>query len=205
MRRTKEEAQQPKEDLLQAALAEFSAKGYSAARLEDIAQRAGTTRGAIYHHFGNKAGLYKELIESAAQQGNVVIQTAVSGGGTFEEISRRIVTGTLELLEEDARFRQITALSLFKTGISEELAAIDAQRERDAAATIEGVARYMQMGIQAGEARSDIAPDLMARAFLAYQNGLAWLWLAGGENFALKEDADQYADLLLHGILGRKK
>jgi TetR/AcrR family transcriptional regulator, acrAB operon repressor len=203
MRRTKEEAEQTRNDLLEAALAEFSEKGYSAARLQDIANRAGTTRGAIYHHFDNKAGLYKELIESAARQGNIVIQTAVSGAGSFADICRRIMTGTLELLEEDTQFRQITSLSLFKTGVSNELAAINTQRERDAEATIAGITAYMQFGIDAGEARSTIAPEVMARAFLAFQNGLAWLWLASGENFTLQKDADQYADLLLYGILER--
>lgn len=201
MRRTKEEAEQTRQDLLEAALAEFSEKGYAAARLEDIAHRAGTTRGAIYHHFDNKAGLYIELIESAAKQGNVVIQTAVSGGGSFADICRRIMTGTLQLLEEDPQFRQVTSLSLFKTGVSEELAAVNAQRERDAEAAVAGITGYMQIGIDAGEVRSDIAPEVMARAFLAFQNGLAWLWLAGGENFALQKDADQYTNLLLHGLL----
>ena len=62
MRRTKEEAEQTRQDLLDAALTVFSQKGYTATRLEDVARAAGVTRGAIYHHFGSKAELYSALI-----------------------------------------------------------------------------------------------------------------------------------------------
>ncbi len=201
MRRTKEEAEQTKQDLLDAALAEFSEKGYQAARLQDIARRAGTTRGAIYHHFENKADLYQKLVESAANQGNVAVQTAVAGGGSFADICRRILVMTMQMLADDPQFRQITALSLFKTGVAPELAAIEAERLQNAEAAVQGIAAYMEYGIAGGEARSDLTPAVLARAFLALQNGLAWLWLANGEFFSLKEEAGAYADILLHGIL----
>jgi len=68
MRRTKEEAEQTRQQILDAALLIFSQKGFQATRLQDIATEAGATRGAIYHHFQNKAGLYKSLIEEAMQQ-----------------------------------------------------------------------------------------------------------------------------------------
>ena len=75
--RTKEDAEKTRQALLDAALTVFSSKGYQAARLQDIASTAGTTRGAIYHHFSNKVDLYKALIKEASQQGNMAIQTAV--------------------------------------------------------------------------------------------------------------------------------
>ena len=52
MRRTQEEAEKTKSDLLAAGLKVFSKKGYQATRLNDIATAAKVTRGAIYHHFG---------------------------------------------------------------------------------------------------------------------------------------------------------
>ena len=62
MRRTKEAAENTQRELLDAALTTFGQKGYEATRLEDIARRAGVTRGAIYHHFSNNADLYKALV-----------------------------------------------------------------------------------------------------------------------------------------------
>jgi AcrR family transcriptional regulator len=47
--------------LLDAALAEFSAKGLAGARVGDIAQRAGVNKQLISYHFGGKDGLYRAL------------------------------------------------------------------------------------------------------------------------------------------------
>jgi TetR/AcrR family transcriptional regulator, acrAB operon repressor len=47
----------------------FSAStGYAAATLEQIAGRAGVTRGALYHHFAGKADLYDALLREQAEQ-----------------------------------------------------------------------------------------------------------------------------------------
>jgi AcrR family transcriptional regulator len=48
--------------ILAAALEEFSARGYAAARLEDVAQRAGVGKGTIYLHFRDKEALFQELV-----------------------------------------------------------------------------------------------------------------------------------------------
>jgi AcrR family transcriptional regulator len=48
--------------ILAAALEEFSARGFAAARLEDMAQRAGVGKGTIYLHFRDKEVLFQELV-----------------------------------------------------------------------------------------------------------------------------------------------
>jgi AcrR family transcriptional regulator len=50
--------------ILAAALEEFSARGYAAARLEDVAQRAGVGKGTIYLHFRDKEALFQELVST---------------------------------------------------------------------------------------------------------------------------------------------
>ena len=98
MRRTKEEAEQTKADILEAALAVFSRAGYEAARLEDIASAAEVTRGAIYHHFDSKAGLYLALIEDASELANKAINQAIQQGGSLTEIIERILINSLSQL-----------------------------------------------------------------------------------------------------------
>lgn len=63
MKRTKEDAEITKQDLLEAAFREFLEKGYLKTKLEEIAARAGVTRGALYWHFKNKEDLLDSLIE----------------------------------------------------------------------------------------------------------------------------------------------
>ena len=67
MRRTKKEALQTTESLLDAALDVFLDKGYSATTLQDIAEHAGVTRGALYWHFKGKEDVYRGLFERVHQ------------------------------------------------------------------------------------------------------------------------------------------
>ena|SRR5208282_4809493 len=50
--------------ILDAALDEFSARGFAAARLDDVAKRAGVAKGTIYLHFADKENLFQELIRA---------------------------------------------------------------------------------------------------------------------------------------------
>src|SRR5262249_22363761 len=53
-----------REAILAAALDEFSARGFAAARLDDIARRAGVAKGTIYLHFRDKEALFQEIVGS---------------------------------------------------------------------------------------------------------------------------------------------
>ena len=48
--------------ILEAALDEFSARGFAAARLDDVAARAGVAKGTIYLYFADKEALFEELV-----------------------------------------------------------------------------------------------------------------------------------------------
>jgi AcrR family transcriptional regulator len=54
-----------REAILAAALDEFAARGFAAARLDDVARRAGVAKGTIYVHFRDKVTLFEELVRSA--------------------------------------------------------------------------------------------------------------------------------------------
>lgn len=65
MRRCKAEVEQTRQRLLDAAERVFSDRGYAIARLEDIADVAGLTRGSIYWHYQGKPELLEAVIERA--------------------------------------------------------------------------------------------------------------------------------------------
>lgn len=54
-----------REAILAAALEEFSARGFAAARLEDVARRANVAKGTIYLYFHGKESLFQELIRAS--------------------------------------------------------------------------------------------------------------------------------------------
>ena len=51
--------------IVEAAMEEFIARGFTATRLDDIAKRAGVAKGTIYLHFKDKESMFEELIRTA--------------------------------------------------------------------------------------------------------------------------------------------
>src|SRR5688572_15621165 len=77
VRRTRDEAAETRNGILDAAERIFSERGVSHTSLEDIAKAAGVTRGAIYWHFRNKSELFTAMVgrvtlppEEMAERGN---------------------------------------------------------------------------------------------------------------------------------------
>jgi len=55
--------EQTKREILEAATAEFSEKGFAGGRVDDIAARTRTTKRMIYYYFGGKQQLYSAVLE----------------------------------------------------------------------------------------------------------------------------------------------
>jgi AcrR family transcriptional regulator len=61
-------AEERRAGILRAALAVFSARGYHASSIDDIAREAGISKALIYEHFDSKQGLYGDLLEQNATE-----------------------------------------------------------------------------------------------------------------------------------------
>ncbi|WP_213950909.1 TetR family transcriptional regulator [Tepidanaerobacter syntrophicus] len=68
MRKTKEDAEETKNNILKVAIEIFFKYGYENATLEQISKAAGVTRGAVYWHFENKQNLFKCTIQSILEE-----------------------------------------------------------------------------------------------------------------------------------------
>src|SRR6187549_3730549 len=71
-----EQAALRRETILSAALEEFSARGFAAARLDDVARRAGVAKGTIYLYFRDKETLFQELVRAELSPMVGTIETA---------------------------------------------------------------------------------------------------------------------------------
>jgi AcrR family transcriptional regulator len=64
-RRPRAQAQARRQAILDAALTVFAARGYEAARLDDVAAQAGVAKGTLYLYFKDKQALFEELVRGA--------------------------------------------------------------------------------------------------------------------------------------------
>ena len=200
-RKTKAEAEVTRQALLLAALAVFSRRGYTAARLEEIAREAGVTRGAIYWHFASKAELYTKLVADASARLEQVIGSALAeGGGSFVENTRRVMVHVLAYLEEDETFRAVQSLLLLKTGMDADADIGRFQQVSEFQAKEREMADLMRAGVMAGQFRADLVPEEGARAMLAYLNGIMLQWLLAPDAFSIKASAPGLVDIYIRGI-----
>src|SRR5213592_4776503 len=81
------------EEIISAALEVFADRGFAATKLEDVARRAGVTKGTIYLYFENKEALFKALVRETIvpiiAQGEALAQSFTgSARDLFEQLIR---------------------------------------------------------------------------------------------------------------------
>ncbi len=200
MRRTKEEALVTRESILTAALEVFSQDGYSAARLEDIAQAAEVTRGAIYHHFGSKEELYIALVTERSAGVNQLAEEIVSQGGTSLEILRRLLIGLFEYLNENEEYRALLELAVSNMGLTEGLESIRDDTVKGRRRLADLFQEMLSQGIEAGEIRSDLSVRSAAWNLVSYMNGLGLIVIQDPGALSLREDGEALVDTFFKGI-----
>lgn len=78
-----------RERLLGAALTLFNDKGYAAASVREIVEAAGVTKPVLYYYFGNKEGIYLELMRNSyGTFEELAAQSGDAGGAAKERIVR---------------------------------------------------------------------------------------------------------------------
>lgn len=103
MPRTQEEndriRQAAKENIRMAAMEIFIEKGYHAAAIDDIAKRAGASKGLMYNYYKGKEELLAEMVKVRIEEINQVMQVAASLGSPSEQL-KHIVEGALNNAKE---------------------------------------------------------------------------------------------------------
>ncbi len=201
MRRTKEEAEITRREILKAGLRAFAGKGYAATRLEDVAEEAGVTRGAIYWHFDSKEALYLQLMEETFERYQEQVRQALQVEGSPLTKIRNLLKELFVMLEDDEDYRAAYTTSLFRTTDADGM-----QDQFTKIVTFMGelgrtLGNLIQEGIEIGEIDPATNPFTAAVALVSYINGVEISWLGAPESFPVKSMADDLADFILKGVL----
>ena len=167
--------------ILEIATGQFTEHGFAAASVDDIAQAAGVTRGAVYHHYGSKAGLFA-AVASAQQQAVSDAIVAATHGSVPENALRDGSHAFLDAITQGAAARVLLVDG--PTVFSWE-----EWRRTDA----EGPEAQLRLGL----AESGVAPALLdatTAALSGAMNELA-LWMSRSpQDVAMREHAHQALD-----------
>ena len=120
-RKSKEEAEKTRQAVIEAALDVFSEKGYVKATFDEIAARAGFTKGAVYWYFRNKADLVSALISEYMERKRSEIAKDMPEVKTLDDLLEYFVLWA-KLMEKDVRFSKFNRFVICQMEWSEAVA-----------------------------------------------------------------------------------
>jgi len=187
------------EQILNAALVEFGERGLAGARLEDIAKRAGLSKGTIYLYFPNKEALFREMVR------HTVVSKLEESERIFETMNASVTETLMAFMRRYWAFiRSSEFAPLFRLIHAEIHNFPDLARFYAEEVVMRGhrlIAGIISRGIESGEFRA-VDPFVAARMLTApfVMHGL---WCTHRECFAsvAKKTDEQVLDELMQFYL----
>jgi TetR/AcrR family acrAB operon transcriptional repressor len=201
VRRTKDEAFETRNQILDAAERVFSERGVSRTSLADIAEAAAVTRGAIYWHFEDKAELFCEMVARVTMpMEDAPCQIDPARDADPLAAVRDMLVGILERTSGDPQARRVFHIVFNKCEYVDEMRPVW-QRFREMQA---GCLQRLTQGIAAAIGRGQLPAGLDARAAAvglhAMVNGLISKLVMDPEAIPAAGDPGRLVDVFLDGL-----
>jgi AcrR family transcriptional regulator len=192
-------------EILDAALDLFVEKGFAATRLEDVAQRAGVSKGTVYLYFDSKDDLFKSVIRSGMVRAIEEAEKLVAGfEGSSADLLRQIYAGWWQNIG-GTKLSGIPKLMISEAQNFPELARfyydeVIQRGSRLVASAIErGVARGEFRRVNVDYTVRAMVSPLIMRAILEH----SFLPCAGPEDFDVPAYFDHTLGLVIDGLRKR--
>jgi AcrR family transcriptional regulator len=188
-------------EILAAALEVFAERGFQAARLEEVAKRAGVSKGALYLYFETKADLFRAVVTDAISPNLDRVKVMTSADVSVEQALRMGVGMLARTVVTDRRITGVVKLVIAESRNHPELASIWHET------VVEPGIRLMTGLIAAGQARGEVRagdPRLFAYGVMGPMI-LSMVWRetfepVGAEPLDVVKLADQHLDTVLRGM-----
>ena len=192
-------------ELLEAAFELFVERGFAATRIDDIAARAGVSKGTVYLYFASKQAVFEALVRQAVLPNveRLIGETARPGIPVLEILPRllRAITSTMA----GSSLLQFPRLIIAESQQFPELAQF--WRETVIDRMLGVVSGLIERGIAAGEIRpvdpADTARLMIAPLLMAVIWGTTFV--RQDENFDLAVFIDRHLDIYLRGLAAEKQ
>jgi TetR/AcrR family transcriptional regulator, acrAB operon repressor len=204
LRRTKEESERTRRQILGAARRVFARQGVTRTSLEEVARAAGVTRGAIYWHFADKTELFYAMREQISVPMIDRIDFVLLGPDASDPLAgiERYMRELLDVMEENRAARQTFQIMGFKCeyvgGFERELVL---QRDRHAE-FIGKLTQAYRRAARAGRLRHGLRPELAALDSCSFLVGMIRMWLLDTNGSLLRRQARA---LIAAHIAGRRR
>lgn len=182
VRRTKEEAEQTRNAILDAAEQLFFERGVARTTLEEIARAAGVTRGAVYWHFHNKVDLFEAMQARARLPQEDVIECLLSqeADQPLERLCT-VLNDVFQLMATDLRRRRVFTILFHRCEYVEEMRAVAQRKQDHIDQMMERSMRFFELAAQRGALSPSWPPAAAALAMHGLMVGLLSRMLEGDD------------------------
>ncbi|MDM3002293.1 multidrug efflux transporter transcriptional repressor AcrR [Citrobacter sp. CK188] len=201
-RKTKQQAQETRQHILDVALRLFSRQGVSSTSLAEIAKAAGVTRSAIYWHFKNKSDLFSEIWElSESNIGELEIEYQAKFPDDPLSVLREILVHLLEATVTEERRRLLMEIIFHKCEFVGEMAVVQQAQRSICVESYDRIEQTLTHCIKAKMLPGNLMTRRAAILMRGYISGIMENWLFAPQSFDLKKEARDYVAILLEMYL----
>jgi TetR/AcrR family acrAB operon transcriptional repressor len=201
VRRTKEEAAETRERLLDAAERVFRERGVARTSLAEIASAAGMTRGALYWHFRDKSDVFDAMCARATSPLQAFAERVGGGGASALATVRELCVHALAHLATEPRAQAFFEIVFHKTERVGDMEQFACRREHEKSA---GARRRIDSALRRAVAQRELAPDtdtaLAAHLLHGAVVGLMYEWVREPSAYDLARAAPALVDSLIAGL-----
>jgi TetR/AcrR family transcriptional regulator, acrAB operon repressor len=201
VRRTKDEAQETRNRILDAAEQLFSEHGVSRTSLEDIAQTAGVTRGAIYWHFKDKSDLFAAMVNRVTLPMEALVARSSDDAVDDPLASLKACAVTaLKRTATDPQCQRVFDVVTHKCEYLGEMAGVKRRISSIQKGCVDRAEQTIRNAIKRGLLSASVNPRLAAIGLDAMLFGLISNWLTNNDYVALERQAEAVIDLYIDGL-----
>lgn len=193
------QAEETKKRILTVAKQLIEEHGFENVSIDAVAQGAGISKGAFYVHFESKDALATILLEDYVRTADLNYQTflntidpAAKTADAFLQLIEKIATVIESIGCENMR-------ALYKTHLTNSANSVSSWSYSREIYTL--FRNLLEKGIQQGDIKSDLSPDLLAKHCVLALRGVVFEWCIRYPEFDLRQECMKHFQILLRGIV----
>ncbi|RUO73633.1 TetR family transcriptional regulator [Idiomarina seosinensis] len=201
VRRTKEDAMETRAKLLDAAEHLFGQNGVAHTSMAQVAEHAGVTRGAIYHHFSNKQDLIESLMDRVSLPIDEMREqiAELDDFDALEEIRQR-TTEFLTRIQTNQRVQALASILLHKCEYIDEVNPIKLRHVSGRNRCIDDFEELLEKAKRDGQLPAATDSRMAVIGLFGLVDGLIYNWLLDSDYFELTGYGNKAINTFIDGL-----
>ena len=187
-------------EMLDAAQALFSEKGYHNVTMHEIAKKAEFAIGTLYSFFTNKEDIYKTIVQDLSDTMHSALKTVLEGSGDEIAKLRQYIQVKTDILEQNLSFIKVFIIETRGMGYNVQSGLNDELRARYEK-TLQRLATVFECGMNRYLFKKISEPYYLAIALDSTINSFLLLYVKDPAAKHLLDDPDKVLNIFFHGLL----